>query len=322
MGPGVWRMPEGLFIRDERLASLLNEGERFLVGGLGGGCDIGSALLMAFALALMDKEIYLCGVHRSDVRALRRAELVEEHGIRCLAKVGPASYWHRPERLPEPVVAELLTLDRYGLKLPGLRGERVFVISRSQGVSQIAKALAFLKDSLGLDGIILVDGGGDSLVFGHEPALATAIGDAMTIAALSDIDSAIQGVVALGADVEIPLKILLSNLRELGKKGALLGGLRPEGRARALFLKASSILLSRIRSNSLNIFYLSVRGFRGTMRVRRAWLKITPLQAYTFLMDPKAVAEHSYLVKLARDHDDFTRIKRALEDFRRLKGLA
>jgi len=319
---GVWRASDGLFVRDERLSSLLVEGERFLIGGLGGGCDIGNALPTAFALALMGKEVFLCGVHRSGVGALREAELVEERGIRCLAKVSPASYWREAERLPEPIVAELLTSGQYGLRLPGLRGESIFVISREEGVRQMAKAFAFLKDVLELDGVILVDGGGDSIVFGHEPALATAIGDAMTIAAFSNLEGAVQGVVALGADVEIPLKVLLSNLKKLGERDAILGGLRPRGRARALFLRASSILLSRTRSNSLNVLYLSAKGLRSAIRVRGRRLEITPLQAYTFMIDPRSVAELSHVVRLAKEHDEFDRIKEALREFRRARGHA
>lgn len=141
------------------LLTRLKSAERILVAGAGGGFDVYAGLPVALALRAAGKEVHLANLSFSHL-----------HGLGADVWLAPDVAEIRPDTgsaepyFPERTLARWLRLHR----LP----DTVWAFA-SVGVQPLRDAYRALTRHLGIDAILLVDGGTDILMRGDEAGLGT-----------------------------------------------------------------------------------------------------------------------------------------------------
>ena len=281
---------------------------KLLVGGLGGGGDVIASLATAFYLESLGFETVMTGVHRWSMEAVTGGVKLSE------ALIQVDSSLRSSKRIPEIAVAETLNRKTY-LVLMGSR------------VDKAENAFKTLFESENIEGAVLVDAGGDSLVRGDEAQLGSPFTDHPAAAALVRASrsagvKAVVGVAALGADYEIPFSLLLENFQSLVARGAYMGCYKPTGNVREAFLREAGRVLKRVPSFMSTIYYLAVKGefgpryfsilyFKGTFNIERH-------HAYTFYFDAEKLCTHSLICTMALHNNDVKEIRRTIKKRRRL----
>ena len=153
-----------------RLPSVMENSQRILVAGAGGGFDVYAGIPIYERLRSLGKEVFLANlsfVHLGETGASRltRALFLVEP-----ATPGPDFYF--PER----------TLARFFFQ----QGRDLAVYAFEKlGVAPIREGYAHLVELLDLDAIVLVDGGTDILLRGDECGLGTPAEDMASLAAVA-----------------------------------------------------------------------------------------------------------------------------------------
>ena len=138
---------------------------KLLVGGLGGGDDVIASLATAFYLESLGFETVMAGIHKWSAEAVTGGIKLSE------ALIQVDSSLRSSKRIPEIAVAETLNRKTY-LVLMGSR------------VDKAENAFKTLFESENIEGAVLVDAGGDSLVRGDEAQLGSPFTDHPVAAAL------------------------------------------------------------------------------------------------------------------------------------------
>ncbi|MFB4266003.1 DUF1152 domain-containing protein [Nonomuraea sp. GTA35] len=212
------------------LSARLERSSRILVAGAGGGSDVYAGLPLAFSLQEAGKEVHLANLSFSHLDALDLdAWLCED-----VAEIHPdteARDWYFPEGC----------LSRW-LAAHG-RPSTVYAFPKI-GVRPLRAAYAKLAEHLGLDAVVLVDGGTDILMRGDEAGLGTPADDMTSLAAVHALDVPEKAVVCLGFGVDAYHGVnhvqVLENLAALERDGAYLGAfsVSRSTKAGALYLDA------------------------------------------------------------------------------------
>src|SRR5690606_28095765 len=107
------------------------------------------------------------------------------------------------------------------------RGEAITVwCFHKTGAGPLLENYRLLIEHLSIDGILLVDGGVDSLMRGDEAEKGTLIEDATSLAAvheLTHVKTRLLGCVALGAELDITFSHVFENIAALTQSGGFLG---------------------------------------------------------------------------------------------------
>ena len=152
------------------LPPVIENSQRILVAGAGGGFDVYAGLPIYERLRLLGKKVYLANLSyvslgTTNAHALMRALYAVEPTTN-----GEDSYF------PERTLAQCLSQ----------RGENVRVYAFEKlGFAPIRDCYGHLVQSLGLDAIVLVDGGTDILLRGDEAGLGTPSEDIASLAAVA-----------------------------------------------------------------------------------------------------------------------------------------
>jgi len=95
------------------------------------------------------------------------------------------------------------------------------------GVQPLRAAYRYLVDHLGVDALVLVDGGTDILLRGDETGLGTAVEDITSLAAVAGLDVPVKLVTCLGFGIDAYHGVnhtqVLENLAALDRLGPLVG---------------------------------------------------------------------------------------------------
>jgi hypothetical protein len=156
-----------------RLPSIVERSQRVLVAGAGGGFDVYAGLPIYERLRTLGKQVFLANLSftwlgDSDAPHLTRALYQVES-----TTSGPDLYF------PERTLARFLSRH----------GENVSVYGFEKlGVAPVREGYAHLVQSLGLDAIVLVDGGTDILLRVDEAGLGTPAEDMTSLAAVAALD--------------------------------------------------------------------------------------------------------------------------------------
>lgn len=165
----------------------IESAQSVLLAGAGGGFDIFSGLPLYFGLRALGKQVHLANLSFSPLAtALGRRlspALVE---ITAHTQVG-SSYF------PEKYLAQWFVTQ--GEQVP------IYCFERT-GVQRLLQAYQTLVEHLGIDAVILVDGGTDSLMRGDEPGLGTPEEDIASIAAVHQLQLETKLLVCLGFGVD------------------------------------------------------------------------------------------------------------------------
>jgi hypothetical protein len=297
-----------------RLPSAIENSQRILVAGAGGGFDVYAGLPVYERLRLLGKKVYLANLSfvslgATNAHALTRGLYAVEPGTN-----GQDLYF------PERTLAQYLSR----------RGEDVRVYAFEKlGVAPIREGYAHLVQSLGLDAIVLVDGGTDILLRGDEAGLGTPSEDMASLAAVAAMDVPTRVVVCVGFGVDTYHGVChanwLENVAALTADGAFLGATAllermPEVR---LYLDAvnAADMTTRERPSIVNGSIASaIQGHFGdyhrNQRTQSSKLFISPLMSFLWAFDLAAVAGRNLYLDRLEDTETIRDVHLAIEYFR------
>lgn len=188
--------------------------KNLLIAGMGGGFDVFCGLPIYFELKKRGQNVHLANFSFSDIENAR-------HGIRLTPTLAGITF--DPQSIypyfPEFYLAEWLKINR--------KEDTAIWCFQKTGASPLTENYRILAEHLSLDGILLVDGGVDSLMRGDEAEKGTVIEDATSLFAvneLTNIKNRYVACVGLGAERDITYAHVFENIAAITKEGGFLGG--------------------------------------------------------------------------------------------------
>ncbi|WP_433618346.1 DUF1152 domain-containing protein [Dactylosporangium sp. CA-139114] len=297
------------------LFAALGKARRVLIAGAGGGFDVYAGLPLAFALWDADVEVHLANLSFSQLELLDLDVWLAENIAAVTAETtGLDDYF------PERTLAVWLA----GHDLPST----VYAFPKV-GVQGLRAAYRHLVDHLGIDAIVLVDGGTDILMRGDEAGLGTPVEDMTSLAAVAGIDLPVKLVSCLGFGIDayhgVNHSQVLENLAALDRDGAYLGALSIPGASREAALYRDAVAAAQaatpLRPSIVNgQIAAATRGDFGdvqfTQRTRGSALFVNPLMAIYFTVALDALAARSLYLDRLENTYGMRQVATRIEQFR------
>lgn len=271
-----------------RLGPRLDEVERAIVVGLGGGGDV-------------------CGT-------LPTRQLLDAHGVDCV--VGGAAWQrtpHDPSPGPRPIddfehvdrlgsttaLAGPATRTRDGVRyaeamVADILGEDTLLVDITDGAAGVADGLEAAADALDADLVVGVDVGGDLLGVGDEPGLRSPLCDSVAGAGIASLERSLLASFGLCADGELTLDEVHARLEAVRDAGAYLGAF-PLPREAA---EAMRRCLAFVPSEASRVPLMAFEGRRGPVEIRHGTAEAVchDGSTLTHYLDPEPFAADSPLV--------------------------
>ncbi len=283
----------------------LADSKNILIAGIGGGFDVFIGLPLYFTLQTLGKTVHLANYSFSEFDLLHMVctpeVLIDGQLIGARSPVHPPLLY-----FPEGYLAQWFS---------EVRGENVTVwMFAKTGALPLAESYAKLVKHLGIDALILVDGGVDSIMHGDESGAGTVVEDSISLTAVSAIDVPVKIQVCLGFGTEVEEQVChhhaLQNIAELARAGAFLGScaLIQQMEAFQLFEAAARYTFEQPnhpRSHISTRIIPAVNGEFGDYHMypdsRDVHVLISPLMSLYWFFDANAVIERNLLIELLRD---------------------
>jgi len=289
----------------QSLETLLIRDAHALVIGVGGGGDVVGALATARFLEFCGLRFTLGGLPWErfvyDPLPGPRA-LVEVRNVRTLHPyawlVNGSTHSHTGIRFTETEMAALYGWDVVHIDING---------GTTGAVSGIEAAVA----ALGIDLLVGIDVGGDSLGQGEEAGLRSPLADAVMLAAFVELEKkglpAIWGVFGYGSDGELTAEEIERAIARVAEAGGLLGAsaLTPQ------IVRELEDVIEKVPTEASAIPLRCAKGAWGEASIRydERKVKLTPLTTLTFYFTPSAVFES--VARLARGVTSSTSLEEA-----------
>lgn len=293
----------------------LQNAQKILLAGMGGGFDVFCALPLYHALKQQGKQVHFANLSFTFLQGTRARQI--EEGLYVVSHRTPETGAY----FPEVYLSQFLHEQDMDSTLYAFQ---------KQGYSQLLKGYQYLVDALEIDTIVLVDGGTDSLMRGDEDGLGTPEEDAISLAAVRDVENVQQKLLAcIGFGVDTFHGVchahFLESVAALTRSGHHLGtfSLFPDT-PEVNFYQAAVEYAHQNMPSRISIVNSSVLGgIRGdfgdqhyTERTRGSELMINPLMGLYWTFDLMGVAERNlYLDRLMYTHS-MGDVWRAIERFR------
>jgi hypothetical protein len=296
-----------------RLPQKLEESERVLVSGAGGGFDVYAGIPIYERLRCLGKTVYLANLSfvslaSTDAKHLRFGL----HEVIATSNGGQAYF---PERTLARVLSDQASVVVYAF-------ERL-------GLEQLRKAYDHLAQSLELDAIVLVDGGTDILLRGDEENLGTPCEDMTSLAAVAGLEVPTRIVACLGFGIDayhgVSHANWLENVAALTAAGGFLGATAliermPEVR-RYMNAVSDADRATPQRPSIVNGSVVSaIEGHFGnyhrTMRTNNSELFINPLMSLLWFFDLKTVAKQNLYLDRLKGTKTMREVALAIQGFR------
>jgi hypothetical protein len=284
-----------------------------LIAGAGGGFDVFAGLPLFHSLLAEGKEVFLANLsftHLSGTTARRVGEVSW--------KIGPESTG-APDYFPEKYLAEWLELRGLPSSIYGFG---------KVGVRPLRRAYEELIKELGIDALILVDGGTDILMRGDEAGLGTPGEDMTSLAAARRLELQTKVVTCLGFGIDAFHGVchahFLENVAALQSRGGYLGAhsLHLSMPHVAAFRDAVEYVHARMpnRNSIVNGSILSALegrfgDFHRSERTHQSTLFINPLMSLYWHFDLGAVADQSLYLHLLEDTRTAVEVQLVIEAF-------
>jgi hypothetical protein len=196
----------------------LKKSKNILIMGIGGGFDVFSGLPIFFTLEKMGMNVHLAsfthvpwGIIPNHVETIPMAQGC----VGVTSDIKQAS-----EFFPELYLSSWFR-EVKGKEVP------VWVFKRDQSVAEYTKSLDTLVKHIGVDAIIMVDGGVDSIMVGDEEGSGSMMEDTLSLAAVKNIQipTKILACVGFGTETDENLShyLALENIANISKQGGLYG---------------------------------------------------------------------------------------------------
>jgi len=283
-----------------------------LVAGAGGGADVFAALPLYGALRRAGKAVHLASLSSTPFESTAR--VLGPALVRVTA--GTAT---QGSNFPE------LQLARWFAKRE--QDVPIYCFDRT-GAKPLREAYAALADLLGLDAVVLVDGGTDCLLRGDEPRLGTPEEDAASLAAAASLHVPVKILVSIGLGVEtfhgITDTSVLAAIAALAKRGDFLGAWSLVAGTTDVEDYESAVafaLRDRFSTSIVNTSVISaIRGefgdYHATARTSGSTLAINPLMALYWAFRLDGVVERNLYLDRIRETETFAELQLAIERFR------
>jgi hypothetical protein len=285
-----------------------------LVAGAGGGYDVFCGLPLYFALRAAGKAAFLANLSFTDLESATGRRLAP-----ALLEVTAHSSGN-PHYFPELYLARWLR-DQ-GEAAP------VYCFDRT-GARPVRQAYEVLAGHLGLDAVVLVDGGTDSLMRGDEAGLGTPEEDIVSLAAVADLAVPAKYLVCLGFGVDSFHGVChahnLEAVAELTRAGAFLGAFsltddmpavqKYRAAAEAVF-RAMPHHPSIVSASILSALEGHYGDHHRTARTAGSTLWINPLMAMYWCFRLEPVARRVLYLELVKATETYGDVMDAINAFR------
>jgi hypothetical protein len=266
---------------------------------MGGGFDIFCGLPIYFELYRMGVNVHLANLSFSEIESFPGGNRLSD----TLVGVTP-DYDGLTLYFPELYLAQWFKEER----------EEVITIwcFQKTGAAPLLENYRILVERLSIDGILLIDGGVDSLMRGDEREVGTLIEDTISlfvVSELEDIPVRLMGCLGFGAELDMTYAHVFENIAGLTAAGGFLGScaLTPQMDAYRAYEQAVLYVQGQERQDAsvINSSVISaVQGHYGdyhlTEKTNGSRLWISPLMALYWFFDLPTVAQHNlYLSQLA-----------------------
>ncbi|MEW6247505.1 MAG: DUF1152 domain-containing protein [Nitrospirota bacterium] len=278
--------------------------ENLLIAGMGGGFDLFCGLPIYFELQYRGKEAHLASFSFSDIASLQDGTRVSPTLVGVDA--GLTDFL--------PYFPELSLAQWFAEK----RNQRVTIWSfHKTGAKPLLENYRVLIERLSIDGIVLIDGGVDSLVRGDESGMGTFVEDAISLFAVNELKQlAVRIHACLGLTIEpdVAHTQVLENVAGLMETNAFLGGCALAPQMDAYRLYEEAVLYAQGKRyqdpSVINSCIISAtRGYFGdhhlTEKTGGSRLHISPLMSWYWFFDLPAVARRNYFLAALRNTDTF-----------------
>lgn len=267
----------------------LPDGATVLVAGMGGGFDVFCGLPLYFELRRRGHAVHLASLSFAPLEEYRDCE------------------WHSPTLVrADPAPAELSGYhpERYLSRwFQDCRGETVPVwCFQPTGPLTLAADYRLLVQRLGIDAIVLVDGGVDSLTRGDEALAGTVLEDyasLVAVALLDEVPARLMACVGMGVEGDVSHACVLENVAALCALGGFLGTSALPAQSEACQQYAEAVAYVHAQPGQqpsvINASILSAAegrfgDYHATERTRGSELWISPLMSLYWCFMVEAVA--------------------------------
>ncbi|WP_239164954.1 DUF1152 domain-containing protein [Actinoplanes palleronii] len=213
------------------LFAALGSSRNVLIAGAGGGFDVYAGLPLAVALWNSGVRVHLANLSFSELELIDRDAWMTEH-VAAISPETTSPDWY----FPEGTLARWLAVH----DLPST----VYAFP-PLGVQTLREAYRHLIDSLGIDAIVLVDGGTDILLRGDESNLGTPVEDITSLGAVAGLDVPVKLVTCLGFGIDafdgVNHVQVLENIAALDREGGYLGALSIPNASREAMLYRDAV---------------------------------------------------------------------------------
>lgn len=284
----------------------LADAQNILIAGAGGGFDVFNGLPIYFTLRDLGKNVHLANYTFCELdlvcRMAHTETLLEHTLVGATGSVGRVLPYY-----PEGYLAQWFK---------EVRGEEVTVwMFAKTGAAPLLEAYQCLVAHLGIDAILLVDGGVDSLMRGDEPAPGTLVEDAISLCAVQQVDVPVKLLAAVGFGTEVEEGVnhyhALENIAALAREGAFFGScsLTPQMPAFQLYEQAARYVWEQAHHQRSHIgvrVIPAVRGEFGNYHMypqdheARTPVLISPLLGIYWFFDAHIVSQRSFLTEALR----------------------
>lgn len=294
----------------------LNAAENILIAGAGGGFDIFSGLPLYFALREEGRQVHLASLSFSNLHQTEGGAWLGSHLLEVTADtVGNRVYF------PEGQLARWFRQ----------RGEEVSIYGFDRaGVRQLAESYRWLVEHLGIDTVILADGGTDSLMRGDEVDLGTPEADVSSLLAVQELSLPRKMLACLGFGVDtfhgVCHALVLENISALIRSDAFLGAfsLTADMPAVKAYREATEAVLAATHRRFASIVCTSVLAaldgrfgdHHATRRTQGSELFINPLMSQFWCFDVDGVVQRLLYAEQVRATTSLEELALAIGKFR------
>ncbi|WP_035849820.1 DUF1152 domain-containing protein [Kitasatospora azatica] len=301
---------------EPQLRTRLRAAERILIAGAGGGFDVYAGLPLALALRAAGHQVHLANLSFSHLYGL------------------PDEVWQAPDLAR--IRSDTVTRDSYFPELALARWLRLHGMPdtvwafASVGVQPLRAAYQALIDHLGIDAVVLVDGGTDILLRGDEAGLGTPEEDMASLAAVAGLEGLTERLVTcLGFGIDayhgVNHALVLENLAALTRTGDYLGAfsLPADSRESRLYLDAVAHARQATPDHPSIVQGSVAAALRGefgdvrfTARTRGSELFINPLMTLYFTVTVSGLAARNLYLDRLEQTVLMRQISTRIEEFR------
>lgn len=278
--------------------------QNLLIAGMGGGFDLFCGLPIYFELQRRGQTAHLANFSFSDIASFRG-------GVRLTDTLVGVTSEHEGMVIYFP---ELYLAQWFSEK----RGEAVTVwCFHKTGARPLLENYRVLTEHLSIDGILLVDGGVDSLMRGDETRTGTLIEDAISLFVvnkLTQVPTKLMGCLGFGVERDMTYAHVFENIARLTEAGGFLGvcSLTPQMEAYQAYEEAVLCVQgnkfqdpSVINSSIISAVQGQYGNYHLTEKTKGSHLWISPLMPIYWFFDLSMVAQHNLYLSQLRNTGTF-----------------